>query len=222
MEVRTPRPSPIGDGDYKTYTDAAYGNPYGTIHLADGYALDLADVHVEDCDRLIRAVSTVREQLLRFQAQAAAPHGRKHLWHGTCQLCGRPEDDELHAEAASAEAMDALVAAWPPVPAITITDDEPEDHPDTAGPAYGEAELRRADAYRDHPGEDDSLAARAALAASVTAGVPLTVYDDEPRCECGHQRALHVKEPVSKGPVSACNAVACGCTRFSDAASVTE
>jgi hypothetical protein len=159
MEVRTPRPAPIGDGDYQTYTDAAYGNPYGTIHLAEGYSLDLADVHVDDCDRLIRAASRVRDQLLGFQAKMAAPHGRKHLWHATCQLCGKPEDDELHAE------------------------------PEAAGAA-------------------------AVLAASIAAGVPLTVYDDEARCECGHLLGSHDVACDSR-----CLAVVCGCARFSDAAS---
>lgn len=97
MDLRIPRPEPRRDGDYRTYTSIGYGRPCGTIHLAEGHALDLADVEVEDCDRLIRAATEVREQLLGYLAKAAAPHGRDNLHKGTCQLCGKPEDDDLHA-----------------------------------------------------------------------------------------------------------------------------
>lgn len=189
MEVRTPRPSPIEDGDYKTYTDAGYGNAYGTIHLAEGYGLDLADVHVEDCDRLIRAASKVREQLLGFQAEAAAPHGRKHLWHSTCQLCGKPEGDGLHAEAGACTSV----------------------APETGRPCTetGEHVRHRNGMTAWGPGINGVLGAQAALAASVAAGVPLAVYDDEPRRACGHQQTQH-----DEGPDSRCNAVACRCARF--------
>jgi hypothetical protein len=61
----------------------------------------------------------------------------------------------------------------------------------------------------------DALAERAALAASIASGVPLAVYDDDPRCGCGHQQTLHDEDRIP----SPCRAVACGCTRFSDAAS---
>lgn len=44
-----------------------------------------------------------------------------------------------------------------PEPPVVVAG-EVEDHPDTAGPAYGEAELRRADACRDHPDEADGFA----------------------------------------------------------------
>lgn len=185
-----------------------------------------ADIHLHqpaEIDEVIAALTALRAEmtgdaaveftsdsrLAPARCQQPGEHGPALA--GAVVDCDRPE----HHEPVSAE---ALAAAWPPVPAITVTDDEPEDHPDTAGPTHGEAELRRADAYRDHPDEADGLAARAALAASVAAGVPLTVYDDEPRCECGHQQTLHDEDWIP----SPCRAVACGCTRFSDAASVTE
>lgn len=100
MELSIPRPNPREDGEYRTFVDIGYGKPWAVIHLAEGNSLDLRYVTVEDCDRLIRAAATVKEGLLRCQAQAAAPHGRKNLYGGTCQLCGKPEDDELHAEPA--------------------------------------------------------------------------------------------------------------------------
>lgn len=52
---------------------------------------------------------------------------------------------EVRAEPARAEVLAASIADGTP---LLVTDDEPEDHPDTAGPTYGEAELRRADACR--------------------------------------------------------------------------
>ena len=75
--------------------------------------------------------------------------------------------------------------------------------------------IRQAEALAQ-PGNTvaDVLAGRAALAASIASGVPLVVYDDEPRCKCGHLRSLH--EDVPDGE---CRAVACGCDGFSDAAS---
>jgi len=100
MELNIPRPAPSKDGDYRTFVNIGYGNPYAVIHLAEGGSLDLTGVQVEDCDRLIRAAAKVKEELLGFQAEAAAPHGRDNLYHGTCQLCGKPEADELHAEPA--------------------------------------------------------------------------------------------------------------------------
>lgn len=56
---------------------------------------------------------------------------------------------EYHRWPVAAAVLAAPIADGTPV---VVTDDEPEDHPDTAGPAYGEAELRRADAYREPRG----------------------------------------------------------------------
>lgn len=63
------------------------------------------------------------------------------------------------------------------------------------------------------PDAGDAIAERAALAASIASGVPLTVYDDEARCECGHLLGSH---DVARD--SRCLAVGCGCDGFSDAA----
>jgi hypothetical protein len=98
MELNIPRPAPLKDGDYRTFVTSGYGDPYAVIHLAEGNGLDLTSVTVEDCDRLIRAAAKVKEQILRYQAKAAAPHGRADLYQGTCQLCGKPEADGLHAD----------------------------------------------------------------------------------------------------------------------------
>lgn len=98
MDLNIPRPAPREDGDYATYVDIGYGKPYGTIHLADSYGLSLGSVTAEDCDRLTRAAAKVKEKILRYQAEAAVPHGRKNVYQGTCQLCGKPEADELHAD----------------------------------------------------------------------------------------------------------------------------
>jgi hypothetical protein len=99
MDLNIPRPAPIRDGDYETWVDIGYGQPVAVIHLAEGGALDLASLTAGDCDRLIRAAAKVKGQILDILARAAAPHGRRNLYQGTCQLCGKPEDDELHAEA---------------------------------------------------------------------------------------------------------------------------
>lgn len=98
MELSIPRPQPRKEGDYETFVDCGYGKPWAIIHLAENGTLDLRDLGVDDCDRLIKAAVEVKSQLLRFQAEMTAPHGRGHLYKGTCQLCGKPEDDVLHAD----------------------------------------------------------------------------------------------------------------------------
>jgi hypothetical protein len=140
VHIRTPSPQPRKDGDYKTYVSIGYGDPYGIIHLAEGDALDLDDVRVEDCDRLIRAAAEVKEKLLRYHARAAAPHGRNNLYQGTCQLCGKPEGDTLHAEQplAVTEArisVDPETAAEFGVKPLAVEDGEPL--PDCARPGCG-------------------------------------------------------------------------------------
>ena len=99
MQIETPRPCPRDTGDYSVWVTKGYGDPRAVIHLAESGTLDLRDVHVEDCDRLIRAAAQAKEEILRYQAEMSAPHGRVHLYQGTCQLCGKPEGDALHAEA---------------------------------------------------------------------------------------------------------------------------
>jgi hypothetical protein len=96
MEIRIPRPPVRKDGEYQTWVSIGYGDPVATIHLAESGDLDLSDIRVDDCDRLTRALARVRGELVRYQATAAAPHGRDRLYQGTCQLCGKPEDDALH------------------------------------------------------------------------------------------------------------------------------
>lgn len=98
MRIEIPRPAPRETGDYGVWVTPGYGDPRGTIHLAENGILDLRDLSADDCDRLIRAACKAREEILRYQAEMAAPHGRKRVYQGTCQLCGKPEDDELHAE----------------------------------------------------------------------------------------------------------------------------
>lgn len=111
MEVSIPRPDPVSDGDYGTLVTQGYGQPVAVIHLAEGHALDLRSLTADDCDRLIRAAARVKGQILDLQARAAAPHGRGNVYMGTCQLCGKPEADELHAEPVSTEAAEAAVLA---------------------------------------------------------------------------------------------------------------
>lgn len=103
MDLNIPHPQPRENGDYKAWTSISYGNPYGIIHLAEGNGLDLRDIKIEDCDRLIKAAQKIRTELAGHLAKAAVPHGRDNLYQGTCQLCGKPADDELHADAAETD-----------------------------------------------------------------------------------------------------------------------
>jgi hypothetical protein len=125
MRIVTPSPGPRESGEYGTWVTIGYGDPAGIIHLAENGTLDLRDVHADDCDRLIRAASRVKAEILRYQAQMAAPHGRRYIYEGTCQLCGKPEDDELHAEAPAPSGMQDPA----PVVRVLVEDDE---HPDCA------------------------------------------------------------------------------------------
>lgn len=87
------------DGEFDTEVDIGYGSPHGIIRLDDGARLRWIDE--DDCDRLIKAAAAIREGIRASRARAAAPHGSGHFYQGTCQLCGKPEGDEIHAETAS-------------------------------------------------------------------------------------------------------------------------
>lgn len=97
MRIDSPRPAPREAGDYKTSVTIGYGDPRGDIHLDEAGALRLSDVRPEDCDRLIKAAAEIKSRVLAHRAEMAAPHGRRYVYQGTCQLCGKPEDDALHA-----------------------------------------------------------------------------------------------------------------------------
>ncbi len=114
MRIETPRPSPREDGDYGVWVTMGYGDPEATIHLAENGTLDLRDIRAGDCDRLIRAAAKAKDEILRYQAMMAAPHGSRYFYHGTCQLCGKPADDPgaLHGElpAAAPEGLEDAAA----------------------------------------------------------------------------------------------------------------
>jgi hypothetical protein len=95
IEIREPEPR--GHGDYYTWTQGGYGTPHGEIWLDEAGSFRLDYLSEDDCDRLIRAASEIKPKVAAFRAEMAAPHGRRHLWKGRCQLCGKPEDDALHA-----------------------------------------------------------------------------------------------------------------------------
>lgn len=98
MRIESPTPKPRDNGNYETWTNPGYGDPFGEITLDEQGALRLRYIHVQDCDRLIRAAAEVKSKLIAFAAEMTAPHARRYIHQGTCQLCGKPEDDELHAE----------------------------------------------------------------------------------------------------------------------------
>jgi hypothetical protein len=111
MRIDTPDPRPRESGDYEFHVTIGYGDPRGDIYLdADG-KLRLMDIRPDDCDRLIKAIVEVKSKVLAYRAEMAAPHGRRYLYQGTCQLCGKPEADALHAEAVPAESARELAAA---------------------------------------------------------------------------------------------------------------
>lgn len=100
MQLDTPQPKPRTEGDYRVDVTKGYGNPTADIILDEKGDLRLQWVSLEDCDRLIKAATEAREKIARFRAEMAAPHGHRHFYKGTCQLCGKPADEatELHAE----------------------------------------------------------------------------------------------------------------------------
>jgi len=97
MRIDSPDPRPRESGDYATRFNIGYGKPNGDILLDEDGTLKLEHLDADDCDRLIKAATEIKSQVLTSQARMAAPHGRGHLHKGTCQLCGRPESYELHA-----------------------------------------------------------------------------------------------------------------------------
>lgn len=103
MRITQPEPKPRDTGDYFTYVSGvAYGKPYAKIYLDEGKDLSLADITLDDARRLARAATQIEQELTAAHARMTAPHGSEHFYQGTCQLCGKPEDDELHAEAETA------------------------------------------------------------------------------------------------------------------------
>ena len=100
MRLDTPTLKPIEDGDYHADVTKGYGNPTGDIWLDEKGSYRLQWLDAADCDRLIKAAAEIKSKVLAYRAEMEAPHGRRHIYKGTCQLCGKPEDDELHAEPA--------------------------------------------------------------------------------------------------------------------------
>jgi len=97
--VRIDTPSLRADG-FKVEFNTGYGNPWGDILLTDDGRTRLQWVSEDDCDQIIKAAAELKSQIIDSRTWAAMPHGRGRLFKGRCQLCGKPEDDELHAEPA--------------------------------------------------------------------------------------------------------------------------
>jgi hypothetical protein len=112
MRITRPNPEPREDGDYCSFTNGvAYGKPYGSIKLDDAGHLRLDDITLDDARRLAKAAMRIEQELTAAHARMKAPHGGEHFYQGTCQLCGKPEDDELHAEPEPLKISDSTIAA---------------------------------------------------------------------------------------------------------------
>lgn len=173
------------DGELDTYVDIGYGRPHGVIRLSDDARLRY--VYEDDCDRLIKAAAAIKEGIRASRAKAAQPHGSKHFWQGTCQLCGKPEDDELHAE---------------PCPCCTADPLHSDDCNCREDCGVTQCQAADPDPGDDPDYDEDCDDCRTVQAtASVTGG--------EDRCACSHHETLHDNDGSRE-----CRAVACGCNRF--------
>jgi len=136
MRIQAPNPQPRGDGEYSTYVNGvAYGRPYGEITLDEGGALTLGDITLADARRLAAAAARVERELASVHARMTAPHGRRNIHKGTCQLCGKPENDGLHAEPAATAAVRGL---QDPAPVARVLDARGTALAATARAAYGQ------------------------------------------------------------------------------------
>lgn len=213
MRIDTPDPELCEEGDYGLLVMKGYGNPRAIITLDKKGDLELREVRLDDCDRLIRAATQAREKIAAYRAEMEAPHGRTHLHKGTCQLCGKPDADELHAEPkplvisestieqARLVAEDIEAGTWPPKP-------EPEQafglcpvnhvngvhgctlKPGHDGPHQSVEPLSGhvRNEWADEPASPEA----AALDAAITAGTPVFVVGDEPKCRAKHSQERYV------------------------------
>ena len=85
------------DGDFAVHLNPGSGDPFGHIELTKDGRVRLRWLREDDCDRLIRAAADLKDKLIKSRNAAGFPHSAR-LYEGHCQLCGKPEDDELHAE----------------------------------------------------------------------------------------------------------------------------
>jgi hypothetical protein len=130
VRIQAPDPQPRGDGEYRTYVNGtAYGRPYGEITLDEGGALTLGGIALDDARRLAAAATRVEQELASAHARMTAPHGRRYVYEGTCQLCGKPEDDGLHADPADPAACAAPGCGHPR--------DSHWEHSEPGGPRTG-------------------------------------------------------------------------------------
>lgn len=135
MRIDTPDPKPRTSGDYDIYVTSGYGSPTADIFLDEKGDLRLQWLDEGDCERLIRAAARALEEIRAYAAEMAVPHGRRRLYKGTCQLCGKPEDDDLHREPQDAAGADAAHKGSP--------DDAPIDlWPSLYGPHKGSGTLK--------------------------------------------------------------------------------
>jgi hypothetical protein len=123
MRIDTPQPTPRSEGDYRVDPTSGYGEPWADIWLDEKGDLRLQYLKADDCDRLIRAAVDAKAAILGYQAQAAAWHGTARIHQGQCQLCGKPEADELHAAAVNPDA---------PAPGDGQHDEDPRQLPAAA------------------------------------------------------------------------------------------
>jgi hypothetical protein len=203
MRIESPQPKPIAEGDYYVHVTKGYGDPDAEIWLDEKGELRLNYVSLEDCDRLIKAACEAKEKIARYRAELATPHGRKHLYQGRCQLCGKPEDDELHAEPVITCSERTCDAKHPETGDWCVLEGPHAQHSDTYGqtwPNHGYAATSEAEAS-------------ALLAESIATGTPVLVTEDEPAlcgawCEPGpngerwscteRQDVVHGPEHVSR------------------------
>ena len=166
MRITRPEPEPRDNGDYRTYVNGiAYGEPYAMIYLDEAADLRLDGITLDDARRLAKAAVQAEQELSAAHARMTAPHGSDHFHKGTCQLCGKPEADELHAVRAewadepaggpevAGRLYDAIVNGTP----VVVYADEPE--PGTQ--AYADKYSSRA-VQRELLGEAPATAAGAA------------------------------------------------------------
>lgn len=147
----------IQDGELRAHVNPGDGSPWAVICFAPH--VRLADLSLDDCDRIIRAAVNAKRRL------SAALAGQAHEYRdaaddqGHCDACGLLSTGAVHASIASDEAAAVLAASIASGQPVITEDDEAPTQQEIDRCGYSEDPYHRcrvcydyaAEREREHP-----------------------------------------------------------------------
>lgn len=96
MQIRTPR-AQLRDTDFGIRLNGGRGEPFATIELDENYETEIVVESLGDCDRLLRAAAAAKALLIEHADDKDKPHKYRAPAGKPCLVCGKSENEPLHA-----------------------------------------------------------------------------------------------------------------------------